>query len=757
MLAFYFVGHSLRVAVIRTPLFRTVRFSAGLAFDVMLSILCFMGTSIGLSLVFQLTGNNVMLVLGSVMLGSSALCIVRPRGAKNQTMMNGSRIAAVLVVSIGLFVAAVFREAFVWPSMPGWDLYVHLAASNWIVAHNGVTSLFPAGTGSAPPYPYAFYVMVASMSGIVGSNPYTIFWLGPYFSIPAYGLVVYALASLLTQSRVQGVIAALLAVSISGGDALLGPQYFFPSTAFILLFLLCLTAVVGSPLRGVSQAVFASVSLVGCYLLYYYPLFLTLPALALALLFRGSPAQTSNQRRMTPFVIALVTCVAFTYFGSVMLGGGSFPLSERIAILNESYPDFLWLLISLGGTIMIYQFIARGPKQLASMGLVAYTATLLGIYLLPIPSSDRSELVLRPIAAIVASYAIFTVIRPFSPGQTVEDRRVGKASRTFVKVLVVVFLVLSSVLLIQPYFAYGKAVPSYSNISNDEYQASIWLSRNTPSYGYLLSDPSTGMVLRGLTLINSSTAFIDRGHTPSPADNYTLTRLIYDFFVSQNITQAKAYLSELPKTPNFVVISSRTASWASWGGINSTFVAPTRDKPNSFGGFQKFATPLFSLIATWNTVRIYTIVGVEVVPASVSVLSAGNLGQWYLDGSYGNHDVSFNSGMMQITVQSNASSNAWMGPSLNLPGSIDGALLQMNYTSSPMAYALEIILWGANGSQTISTLSQTPGLHEKTIPLWEIGNGNITRVSIVEWTKDLQIHMVDVDSLVLSGYSAQRI
>jgi hypothetical protein len=754
ILCLYLVGHSLRVAFLKGNTFAAVSLRGRVAFDVALSVLSLMISSVGLSVAFLLNGGNLMLILGSIIVGSNALQLARPRVVLRPRPLSAlPDVPVVIIILVGLIVALIFREGFAWPSMPGWDVYVHLAASNWIFRHDGVANLFPAGSQSSAPYPYIFYVLVAALSGVFGTTPYTIFWFGSYYAIPIYGILVYAIASILTHSKIQSLVASLLAVTVSGGETLLGPQYFFPSTAFILLFLLCIVAIVESPLRGIPQVAFALAALSACYMVYYYPLFLTLPAIALVLMLRSS--NPSHVRRATAaLIVALAASVLLTYYGSTLLRGTSLSFAEDVAVLRGSYPDLLLLFIGFGGLFVAYRFIIDHPKQLVQLGLVAYVFTLLAMYFLPVPDSYRSELLFRPFMAVVASYTVIAGLGAFFPSYPVQARssQVIRPSRRAAKTLTVILLVVSAAFLIQPYVVYGQQVPGFSNVSSDEYQASLWLARNTPANGYILTDPSTGSLLRGLTLINSSTALIIRGHTPSPQDNYTLTSIVYDFFTTQNLTEVPTYLSMLPEAPNFVVVTTRTASWASWGGINSTFPAPTDDAPNSFAGFQKFNTPMFSLVASWNTVKIYALTGMQLEPISNGPISANDLGEWYLDGEYGNYSADFSKGTMQIAVQPSGASNAWTGPSILLPNTTDLGLLKISYQVEDPMYSLELLLWRANGSSTIYTLSQSPGTDVATIPLSDTGSNNLTRVTILLWTQDTQVHTVDVDSLLLYGY-----
>jgi len=348
-------GHSLRITFVGCTKFDHVSLRGRLAFDISLSIICFAIISIGLTALSLLNDLSLSLLLTSLTIGPILIGIAKKQlSSKLAIGFTLSNASAVGIILFGLFVAVIFRHGFAWPSQPGWDLYVHLAVSNWIFTHNGSNTLIATGNGLFNVYPYLFHILVASISYVLGCSPYDILWAGSFFSIPSYGLLVYGLAIFLTQSRVQSIFAGTLAMSISGSDSLLGPQYFFPSTAFVLLFLLCLVAIAESPLHGLPQIVFGATLLATSYLVYFFTLFLSLGPLIVVLIKRNPNSFLGRWRN--PIIIAtLGASIVLTYAGSLLLSPGELSETSKVAILMTAYPIAFWLLIGAGGVIILCQ------------------------------------------------------------------------------------------------------------------------------------------------------------------------------------------------------------------------------------------------------------------------------------------------------------------------------------------------------------------------------------------------------------------
>jgi hypothetical protein len=310
------------------------------------------------------------------------------------------------------------------------------------------------------------------------------------------------------------------------------------------------------------------------------------------------------------------------------------------------------------------------------------------------------------------------------------------------------FLILSLGFIVQPYVSYSRNVSYWSNISSDEYSAARWIYQNTVSDSYILTDPSTGYLLRGITTRNCSTSLIIDGHTPSPNEQENLSNNILAFFRDENVFKISDYYAILPKRPDFVVVTTRTADWAAGGRANQTFPAPTNNEFQPFQGIGKFSSSFFALVASWETVKIYrpTNASIENVWMDDSFSSGWNA--WYLDGAYMNYSATATSGTLAITVQAASNSNAWTGPTQQLPNVSDARFLRMKYTIDVPCYTLEVALWRANESQIIHTLEQAPGWNEQFFTLTEQEASSLNKIAVVIWTKDMESHTVELDCIL---------
>ena len=298
VLTVYVLGHSFRTGFVGNFRFATVASVGRVAIDVILSVITFTVTVCMLSFFFLLTTVHLGLAIGAIIIASNLLEMTRPPVKEHNGPLRISWIAyPAVIITFGLLVAFIFRYSFAWPSMPGWDTYVHLAETSLIQARHGSSELFPIASGTVLPYPLVFHAQMASFSDILGINAYTIFWLAPFYLIPIYGLLVYGLASVLTKDRMQSLFAGMLGASIGGGEILLGPQYLFPSTLFILIFLLSLIAFIESPLKGVSQIVLGFALFAVTFALYYYPLFLATVPIVAFLIDHGANSRFAQWRK----------------------------------------------------------------------------------------------------------------------------------------------------------------------------------------------------------------------------------------------------------------------------------------------------------------------------------------------------------------------------------------------------------------------------------------------------------------------------
>lgn len=607
-ICFYAVGESLTSAL-RIRFSSIGKLSSGvIAFNLLLSFSYFMCVSIILSLQYSLNNINLALAMIPFIFISDFVGFKLENSANLEPgRIEGNRrnLQPIMVILIfGISLAFLFRSGFRWPSMSGWDQYIFLGGSNWIFTYHGIKNILPVGSNSVFPYPYLFQILVASTAILVDVAPYSLFWFAPFIMIPVYGLLVYGVSYRITQERAQSFAAALIALSVSGGESLLGPHYFFPSTISLFLFLLLLVVILEPHGKERAPVMFIYGFVLMYSAFYYYPLILTFPIL---LLFHR---KNRDQSSRPIFVFSLIGMTLVSVLGGIILSfGQTLSLAEKLETIRRIYPVSLWLLFFGGATIVVVKYFIGLSKEKNLLAVLIYTTSLLLVYFLPPSVSNRAEIIFRSFFAIIASVSLLWIQHSF---ESVTRKVLSvREHKVHLKELPSVFshtiLVLIILLLIQPYIFYASNVPHWSNISMDEYLAAEWIRQNSLPDGYILTDPSTGYVLRGLTLRNSSVTFIIEGHTPSHASGLgaNLSKLIYDFFREEDPLKVPDYLEKFPNLPELIVISTRTSSWVKSGTINKMIFTPTTEKLRPFRGIDKFSTPLFILSKSWESVKIY--------------------------------------------------------------------------------------------------------------------------------------------------------
>jgi hypothetical protein len=608
-LSFYVVGECLNSLLSRFFTFSQSTLGGRIAFNSLLSFSFFMLISVILSLRYSLNGFNLAAILIGVILVADFVKVIFSNSMNLTSKESGnlwSLCLALLPLFFGLSMALFFRSNFNWPSMPGWDEYTYLGGTNWIFNNHGTTNIVPMVSGGIFPNVYLFQILVASTAAFMGIEPYLVFWGAPFLTIPIYGLLVYGVSLSFTQKKDQAIMAALIVLTISGGETLLGPQYFFPSTLSIILFLLVLNLILKSEKEGKMETFLTLVFVSLFYAIYYYPLFITLPFLAILLFRKGSSLWI---RKYLPHLatFALIAMIGISWLGASLLSGDVWPFDKKAEILTGIYPAVLWLLFFSGALIAVEKSLGKSVGQKNLFLLVAYTISLMIIYFLPPISSIRSEIVFRGFFALIASFPFIWLQELISSMHKatvlVHARRIDVQRVS--KIVSYSFLILSLGFIVQPYVYYSRNVSNWSNISSDEYSAARWIYQNTVSGSYILTDPSTGYLLRGLTTRNCSTSLIIDGHTPSPNEQVNLSNNILAFFREEDVSKISDYYASFPKRPDFVVVATRTADWVTTGIANKTFPAPTSNELQSFQGIEKFSSPFFALVMSWETVRIY--------------------------------------------------------------------------------------------------------------------------------------------------------
>ncbi|EMR73230.1 hypothetical protein MCGE09_00557 [Thaumarchaeota archaeon SCGC AB-539-E09] len=231
---------------------------------------------------------------------------------------------------------------------------------------------------------------------------------------------------------------------------------------------------------------------------------------------------------------------------------------------------------------------------------MTYTIFLLIIYILPPSITRRVELIFRNFIAIIASFSIIFIKNKLNC-KYIKIIKYKLNFKEFNLISSFIFIIISLSFLIQPYLYYSNKYSNWSNLSEDEYQAAKWINNNSPPKSYILTDPSTGKILRGFTAQNSSIWLITNGQSIS--ENIILKPL-YDFLKEEDPLKIDNHLKKITQKPYFIVITTRTSSWIN-NNINTKYCAPTSDELKPFPGIAKFSTPFFILLKDFDTVKIY--------------------------------------------------------------------------------------------------------------------------------------------------------
>jgi len=510
------------------------------------------------------------------------------------------------IIIFGLLLAIIFLKDYKWPSIPGWDIYVHLGNSNWIINHNGTNNIIPNLGDVLVPYPYLFHMLVSSISLFIHVDPFTIFWAAPYFTIPYYGVLVYSITYVLNNNRMQAFLSALIALTIYGGGGFLGPQYFYTSTMSLLLFLNLLIFILDIRIINHFYLIIISLFTLIFYFFYPFPIVITFPIIAYFILSNPYFSSKPNLKLVLIYRLSLIGMILISFiYNIIVLSKRHYLLIEKINLLRETYIDAYWIVFIIGCFYILFNS-QNNDKYVykRNMNLLTYVLSLLLIYLMPHDSTRRVELYFRSFIAIISSFSIVWInnILNYEPIKIIILKNEIKITFKKINLVTFVFIIFLISFLIQPYLYYSDRNSNWSNLSKDEYQASKWIKENSPSTSYILTDPSTGKILRGFTTRNCSTWFMIRGQ--STPGNFSLKKNIYEFFREENPLYIDEYIKGLPQNPYFIVITTRTSSWIR-GNINKTYCGPTSEEIKPFLGISKFSTPFFTLVKSFDTVDIY--------------------------------------------------------------------------------------------------------------------------------------------------------
>jgi len=314
------------------------------------------------------------------------------------------------------------------------------------------------------------------------------------------------------------------------------------------------------------------------------------------------------------YLTCLGAVIPLSWFFGTMLSEHVYSLESKFGLLRNVYPDLVLLLFFIGGLMIVVQLTNRWGNCRSIAYLLLFVVFLLVVYFLPPSPSIRVEIIFRSYLAIIGSMPFKWVKCVFSgPGRIillVHGRELVRIHLRQLRVLPYIVLAISVILFSQPYLLYASRVPYWSNISEDEYLAAEWIRENSSPDSYILTDPSTGWVFRGLTLRNCSTAFIVHGNMPSPRSGpgANLSWLIYSFLREEDPLNAISCIRQFSKVPDYIVVTTRTSAWVSQQALGATFCSPTDVTLNQFPGMSKFSASFFPVLRTWKTVIVYGLV-----------------------------------------------------------------------------------------------------------------------------------------------------
>jgi hypothetical protein len=583
------------------------------ALSVLLSFSYFFILSVILSVTFSLTAINLAIALILPIIAIDLASVLQNWQTSSRTLKQSYRydqLIVIPIIGIGILLALLFRSNFVWPSMPGWDLYAYLGGSNWIYANHGTVNLLPASVGIVMPTAYFFQDLIASLSYVVGANPYSIFWASSFIVIPLFGVLIYETSLSFTKKCSIAFFASTIALLIPGSETFLGPQYLFPSTLSMLIFLLILNFIIGFEDFTRFYISLLLVFLFLFYVVYYFPIVVTLPLFLVLVITKRFRGRWSRNRLALISCSIFVVMIALSWTGSYLLTPGTFPAVQKIGMITDVYPIIFIVLFFAGCCIVLLKYLKAAEVE--SSFIAIYAISLLIVYFLPPFSSIRVEIFFRCFFAIIAAIPFSTLLEmlfsKYKAQKTNGHLYKSIFKSRFGKLIVIfscLFIILTLALSLPNFLSYATAVPHDSNISKDEYLSAKWIQQNTPPNTYVITDPSTGYVLRGLTIRNSSTSFIINGHTPSPDEFANLTSVLYNYFTDDNVSNLSLYYNELPKQADVIVITTRTSAWINSQSMYAVYPAPTGNQLLPFDGIAKFSSNSFKLVASWNTVSIY--------------------------------------------------------------------------------------------------------------------------------------------------------
>ena len=520
LLLVYILGLSLRCSLrlfVGAGPRRRLWTPAGIALDLFVSLAISALLSTVLALSFRLDAILLITLLVGTVIGLNSFTLAfsrfRPWRAPVPSQLSGWAIASVgIVTASSALVFLLFRAPNPYPSISGWDLNATLATVGWVLEHHGFAYVLmpPFPISALIPYPASFSNLVAGYSLFLGVEPLSIFYYGVFVILLLYGLGVFAITYRLSNRVSSGLVAAL--VLFCAGSAL-------PTTVRTPLFL---TIDMVGQLAFLGLLLFflddehilarrRAVLVLGFGFLiywYFYEIVVLLPFLALML--GEATVPTGQHRQRLWFRGAL----ALTLFGMVSIVFGSaifvpslepslsssFPLIPKVDALVAMYAPVAVLSVPMALARRGAALELPTVRGLGTRSFLEYLAVYLAIYLLPLSATYRVEFYFRLAVAILVG-TLCTPSRDEVLGALRSIRRLSWIRRTaspehpLLVLRLATYLVLASIVLMAVLIPL-RVTQQEPYMSQDEYQASVWIGDHTASDAYIVTYPGSGYVVR---------------------------------------------------------------------------------------------------------------------------------------------------------------------------------------------------------------------------------------------------------------------
>jgi hypothetical protein len=750
---------------------------SGLSCDILLSFLLSLTISSILIQTFLLYENILIFAVVPPIIFLNAVTLFALKKYQNLVDPNTApilkkRSLAPILSLIVLFAASslfsiYFRSKTPFPAINGWDLNPSLAYVNWTISNHGFQYIFiPSFPSGLNPYPALFFNLISYYSLFLGIDPFVIYWYSVYILILSYMVLIFLIALKLSKNYWLSLTSAFIAFFTSAAlaEEVRTPLYLTLDMVGQLLFLLIIVFYIYYCNSGKEKKIICLVAITCLAFFNYLTVIVVLPFLMWIVVDSKNLRFLGNGRRvfrLTAIGLALSFSILVALGSYLSLGVASLFAPSTIPYLSvislqKIYPVYFWVLFILTlFSVFVYHFRGRQRESLY-LDILLFICCSFAIYFFPAEITRRFEFYIRVFLAIFISGLLISVpnkkyIITFPATISKKLRQVNINLKTIAS-FCLLFLTIAQM---YPLFTnYASNFQAF--ISKDEYDAAKWLNDNTPPAAYILTDPSSGYVFRGLALRNSSISFIlPDGRMPADSSGMypNLKQSLHEFLSSQSIVKSMQTLQEIPFNQSYIVVTSRTVFWA----LNSVdaFSTSPRMGMNYSTIINKFIEPYFLERYNSSTVRIFQPnPSLRIENRTIWVDRNFTKGwSWYLDGAYGNHTLEVDNNIPTLTTQAKTEAVTWTGiiKQLNCSGS---SFLEIKSKINLNPNLLEIVLYNINRRVVgLFYLEGQTGMRTWSVDrfsLSKIDVDDVAEVALIIYSRDTNKYSWEIDYVMFA-------